>query len=114
MSFLGKPLDLVKPYREAWPLAAAQNRRRASELNAEVNEFLDAFSAFVADTRQVRYTGTLHHASGHTLRTRPAQRRLERDLVSAILTENNLQAWDEGDDTPATIFPPPTRLQSAT
>ena len=28
LSYLGKPLDLVRPYRAAWPVAAENNRRR--------------------------------------------------------------------------------------
>jgi hypothetical protein len=107
LSYLGKPLDLVRPYQTAWPLAAATKRRRAPELNAEVNEFLDAYTAFVADAHQVRYSGTLHHRSGRSLRVPKKQRRLQREVVSAILVENNLQEWDEGESDPATIFKPP-------
>lgn len=109
LSYLGKSLNIALPYLEAWPRAATHNRRLAPKINAEVDEFLESLEAFTADTHQVRYTGTCHPAFRHTLRVPRAERASERDLVAAILTENNLQGWEKGDGEPAMIFPPPPR-----
>jgi len=105
LSYLGKPMDIVTPYRRTWAVAQA----RRVELNYEVGNFLDEFGAFTSDLHQVRYQGTLHHASGRTLRAQRDERRRNRDVVSAILVENSLQEWDEDDSEPASIFQPPPR-----
>ena len=116
LSYVNKSLDIGTPYEQAWPRAAAEGRRLAPELNQEVDNFLDGLAAFTADAHQVRYLGTCHHAHRHTLRVPPAQRRADRDIVSAILVDSNFDQWDEdaGEAEPATLFDPPrTRGRSS-
>jgi hypothetical protein len=109
LSYVNKPLNLVDTYQKAWPLAAKDNRRLAVQLHAEVNEFLDAMSAFTSNFHQVRYAGTMHWRSRDSLRVSPREQKAQRSVVAAILVENSLDSWDEGDDEPATVFQPPDR-----
>ena len=107
LSYLNKALDLARPYEAAWPKAEANYRQLASSLNQEVDELLDAFSAFVADAHQVRYTGSCHAAAKNTVRIPSARRRAQRNMVNIILMEDSLDEWDEDDLEPARVFDPP-------
>lgn len=109
LSYAGKALDMATIYRASWPRAEAERRRLVPSLNQEVDEFLDAFSAFTADAHQVRYGGTMHASSRNSLRVPRAQRAAQQEHVDAILLEGALDPWDDDEDVTTTnIFPPPT------
>lgn len=107
LSYVNKALNLVKVYRDAWPHAVQNDRQGAVRLHMEVSEYLDAMSYFTEYFHQVRYSGTMHWRSGRSLRLSRDDRDAQRDAVAAILVENNLDPWDDGDHEPATVFPPP-------
>ena len=108
LSYLGKALDVARPYQAAWSVAAEHLRRRAPELNREVDEFLDAFSAFTSDAHQVLYSGTCHVASRNSLRVPRAQQAAQQDTVDSILADCAPDPWDDDESRAADIYQPPS------
>ena len=115
LSYVGKALDLTTAYEAAWPRAEEEGRRLVPALNAEVDGFLDAFSAFTADSHQVRYSGTMHVGSRHSLRVPRKEHAAQKEVVDGLLSDHSLDPWDDDDDAETTnVFQPPADSSAET
>ena len=101
LSYLIKPIDIVRPYRSAWITAEANDRKLAWQLNAHASEFLAGYFQISNADRQfqqkIHYVGNLQGNHENYLGIRSAQREEYREFVDAIGREEE-DDWD-GDTT---------------
>ena len=109
LSYVGKAINVATAYRAAWPRAEEDGRRLVPALNEEVDEFLNAFSVFTADTHQVRYTGTMHVGSRDSLRVPRKKHAAQQELVDSTLEDCVLDPCADDDTETTNSFEPPIR-----
>lgn len=87
LKYLFKPLDLVQPYRSAWPTAEAEDRGLASRLNRELRDFAEGYNVVMYERDRIGAKGTLSAKNSRFLGVRAAQRDEEREFVRQVERE---------------------------
>lgn len=84
IQYMFKPINIVAPYRNAWPVASAQERELAMRLNGELRNFVDGYSTITFERDKIYSKGTLTARSPRFIGVRAALRDTQRDLVQEV------------------------------
>jgi hypothetical protein len=91
LNYLVLPVDIVTPYRAAWPLAEANRRESAILLNQNVTEALFGWALSMDNRDGHYYRGAMHHKSGSFVGVSKCIRetKAHERRVAALLQECN-------------------------
>ena len=92
--YMFKPINIVRPYDTAWPLASADQRAGAWKINSQLRVFLTGHTQLGAREsstgrrKKVERIGLLHPQKHGYLGIPPAERAEHRDYVDSVGAEN--------------------------
>ena len=84
VGYMNKPMNILKAYEQAWPVAAFHNRHWAPELNSELTDIVKGHTVITTGRDKMQYKGNLNPKDKRFIGIPKDERTQHRDLLNEL------------------------------